>query len=140
MPGSSIGPPGVLLVLLSRDVTSTQVLVRKDAPETPPFLGAPARDDAGQLVLVEELCRTLWANEVSRLYASTLAVELDGERLGLFVGFLDEDANDAPTPPLFEWQDLREAASSLTAPWGPLLADVRQRFIAQSPDEALRVR
>ncbi|MEM9177527.1 MAG: hypothetical protein AAGC67_20105, partial [Myxococcota bacterium] len=93
----------------------------------------------GQLTLARELCHRSWANEVSRLYASTLTVAVEDGRLGLFIGFLDDGADDAPLPAFFEWLDLREASTRLAGPWGELLADVRARFVAQSPDEALRV-
>lgn len=136
----TLGPPGVLLILLRRDVTSTRVLVRYGDVSEGPFARSAARPESGQLELVEELCGANWANEISRLYASTLSVALDDARFGLFVGFLDGDADDAPPPPRYEWRDLREAADGLPAPWGDLLATVRSRFVARSPDEALRVR
>ena len=135
-----LGTPGALLVLLCRDVTSTRVLVRsQDGVETP-FACDAARPGLGQWDLAEALCAVTWANEVSRLYASTLTVTVDEGRVGVFVGFLDDGADDAPPPPFHEWRDLREAARALAAPWGLLLGDVRARFVAQSPDEALRVR
>lgn len=134
------GTPGVLLILLRRDVTSTRVLVRSGDGAVSPFSRSAARPGSSQLDLVEELCRTDWANEISRLYATTLSVVVDDERFGLFVGFLDGDADDAPPPPLRAWRDLRGAADELPAPWGGLLGDVRASFVARSPDEALRVR
>ena len=129
-----------MLVLLRRDVSSTRVLLRSDDPAGAPFAGAAARPNADQWGLVEELCAATWANEINRLYATTLSVTVGDERFGLFVGFLDDDADDAPLPPLFEWRDLRDAAKALSAPWGELLENVRAGFIARSPDEALRIR
>ena len=134
-----LGSPGALLILLRRDVTSTRVLVRSGDATEVPFARAEARAGVGQRQLAAELCEVTWANEVSRLYASTLSVMVDDARLGLFVGFLDGDADDAPPPPQHAWHDLREAADALPEPWGGLLAAVRRDFIAQSPDDALRV-
>lgn len=136
----SLGTPGALLVLLRREETSTRVLVGTPSPDDVPFAWSRSRDDRSQWALAEDLCATTWANEVSRLYASTLSVEQEGERLGVFVGFLDGDADDAPPPLGADWRDLRAAATALPDGWGGLLAQVRERFIARSPDEALRVR
>lgn len=116
------------------------MLVRFGAGGDAPFARLPARSGVGQLELAEALCSDNWANEVSRLYASTLSVTLGDERFGLFVGFLDGDADDAPPPPAYEWQDLRESADEMPAPWGGLLAAVRADFVARSPDDALLVR
>lgn len=135
-----LGLPGVLLVLLCRGVTSTRVLVRAEGGVATPFACEAARPGVGQWELAEGLCAATWANEVSRLYATTLTVTVEGERVGVFVGFLDDGADDAPPLPFHEWRDLREAARDLAAPWGLLLGDVRGHFVAQSPDEALRVR
>ena len=135
-----LGTPGALLVLLCRDVTATRVLVRSEDGVDAPFACEAPRSGVGQWDLAEALCAVTWANEVSRLYASTLTVRVDGGRVGVFVGFLDDGADDAPPPPFYEWRDLREAARALPAPWGLLLGDVRARFVARSPDEALRVR
>ncbi|MGB0621813.1 MAG: hypothetical protein ACPGVZ_20295 [Myxococcota bacterium] len=135
-----LGAPGALLVLLCRGVTSTRVVVRVQEGAETPFACETARPGVGQWDLAEGLCAVTWANEVSRLYATTLTVMVDGGRVGVFVGFLDDGADDAPPPPFHEWRDLREAARELAAPWGLLLGDVRARFVAQSPDEALRVR
>jgi hypothetical protein len=139
-PPERLGAPGALFVLLCRDVTSTRVLIRPHDEVETPFACESARSGVGQLDLVEELCAVTWANEVSRLYATTLTVTVDGGRVGVFVGFLDDSADDAPPPPFYEWCDLREAARDRAAPWGLLLGEVRARFVAQSPDEALRVR
>lgn len=116
------------------------MLVRFGDDGEGPFARLPARPGAGQLELAEALCRDNWANEISRLYASTLSVLCGEERFGLFVGFLDGDADDAPPPPSYEWRDLRASADAMPAPWGGLLAAVRADFVARSPDDALRVR
>ena len=136
----TIGAPGALLILLHRSATSTHVLIGPEERRSGPFAWAAARKGIDQWALAEELCVAHWANEVSRLYASALSTTIDDHRVGLFVGFLDGDSTDAPLPALHEWRDLREAAASIPEPWGALLATVRSRFIAQSPDEALRVR
>ena len=136
----SLGSPGVALALLRRDATSTRVLVRTGGKAVDPLPWAAPRDDVSQWQLAEALCQRTWANEVSRLYASALSIESQGERLGVFVGFLDGDADDAPLPPLASWMDLRGAAAELPDAWGRTLSQVREGFIARSPDEALRVR
>ncbi|MEM9177911.1 MAG: hypothetical protein AAGC67_22115, partial [Myxococcota bacterium] len=56
MSNPSLGAPGVLLVLLSRGVTSTRVLVRSEEGQAIPFAHAAARPGLGQLTLARELC------------------------------------------------------------------------------------
>jgi hypothetical protein len=135
-----LATPGAMLVLLRRDVRSTRVLIDRRDQNRTPFAFAAARGDVGQWSLTEALCRSTWANEVSRLYASELLIDTGRLRAGVFIGFLDDDADDAPLPPEHEWRDLRQAARDLSEPWSSLLRSVRAGFIAQSPDEALRLR
>jgi hypothetical protein len=133
--------PGAMLVVLHRKKTSTDVLVfpvRGEEGSALPW--AEPRAEATQWDLAESLCDETWANRVSRLYASPLSLLHAGRRLGVFVAFLDGDAADAPLPALARWMDLREAMQSLPAPWGETLTAIRERFVARSPDEALRVR
>lgn len=132
--------PGAALALLDRGRTSTRVLLfERDAPD-PPFPWRAPDPARSQWALAEALCVETWANEVSRLYASPLALEHAGHRLGCFVGFLDQDAADAPLPAFAGWHDLRDAAQDPTTPWRAALAEIRRTFVARSPDEALRVR
>lgn len=135
-----LSDPGVLLVLLARDKTSTRVLVFDGEDGREPLPWAPAQPESTQWGLAEALCDAVWSVEVSRLYASALGLEFAGHRLGIFVGFLDGAARDAPPPPHASWQDLRRSADALPAAWGAALADVRAAFVARSPDESMRVR
>lgn len=130
--------PGVLLVLLDRGASSTRVLLfGGDAPSALPW--SAERDGVTQWELAEALCEENWANEVSRLYASSLRFERADVWLGVFVGFLDGSASDAPLPPWAAWHDLRRPPPELSRAWVALLESVRAEFVARSPDEAMRV-
>jgi hypothetical protein len=135
-----LSSPGAVLVLLKRGRTSTDVLVFGERSHERPLPCDAATSGTTQWQLAEGLCEQSWANEVSRLYASTITIEHEGEPLTAFVGFLDRDATDAPLPPLAEWVGLRAAATTLAPPWAALVSRVREAFVARSPDEALRVR
>jgi hypothetical protein len=136
-----ISVPGVMLALLRRKKTSTDLLVfAVDEAEGDVLPWSAPQAGASQWDLAEALCDRTWANRVSRLYASQLSVLHAGRWLGVFVAFLDGDAVDAPPPPLAQWMDLRAAMGSLPAPWGQTLEAIREGFVARSPDEALRVR
>lgn len=132
--------PGVLLVLLDRGATSTKTLVFGELSGRTPLACASSREDMTQWELAESLAEEVWANEITRLYASSLLFDFDAEWFGVFVGFLDGDATDAPLPVGAEWIDLRESMEVLPDGWGSILADVRADFIGRSPDEAMRVR
>ena len=106
-----LSTPGAVLVLLKRGRTSTDVLVFAEPNRPSPLPCDAARVGTTQWQLAETLCKKSWANEVSRLYASTITIEHDDGPLTAFVGFLDGDASDAPLPPLAEWIGLRTAAA-----------------------------
>lgn len=131
-------PPGAVVVLLRRRATSTDVLLLASA--SAPFPCGAARDDGSQWALAERLLDEARLQDVSRLYASALTVESAGVAFGVFVGFLAHDAPGDAVPDGARWVDLREACGALGAPWAGSLADVRERFVARPPDEALRVR
>lgn len=135
-----LAPPGATLVVLRRHKTSTDVLLLATEAGGAPLPCARSRAETTQWDLAEELCEETWANEVSRLYASALSVFHDAAFHGVFVGFLDGDAIDAPLPAMASWTDLREAAATLPEPWAETLGAVREAFVARSPDEALRIR
>ncbi len=145
--------PGVILVVLCRGRASTDVLLfgedaasdgrdeRREAVPRAAFLPrASARSDCTQWQLAERLLSEHRLDEVTRLYASALSVQQAGEAYGIFVGFVEARSRDAAMRAEGEWMDLREAIEWLPAPWSGPLGAVRERFVARSPDEALRVR
>jgi len=151
---SAANGPGVVLVVLRRGRTSTDVLLFDgddepldglDAslaavPRAACLPRADARADRTQWQLAEDLLGENRLDEVSRLYASTLTVHAEEEAYGVFVGFVEGRSQQASTRAAGDWMDLREAIERLPERWAGPLAAVRQRFIARSPDEALRVR
>lgn len=130
--------PGALLVPLRRLGTSTDVLLQRDAPGAP-LAWAPPRHDVTQGGLVEELIRdTRIDPDALRLYASTLTMSGADGPLGVFVAFVAEAPSDASSAGT--WTDLREACDALDPAWAAVLRDVRERFVAQAPDESCRLR
>ncbi len=128
--------PGAVLVVLRRLDTSTDVMLLPVGLEEPPLPCAAARSGQTQRDLVERLIRESGI-EAARLYGSTLMVAGRDGPLGVFVAFAGADASNAASAG--DWTDLRESCRALASPWGPTLSEVRARFVAQAPDEALRI-
>jgi len=135
--GTGSKGPGAALVLLRRLGTSTDVLVLPAGRAGAPLPAAAARSDASQRRLVEELLHESGVDAVQRLYGSALSLPGEDGPLGVFVAFVGADASQ--DHPDAEWMDLRAACRDLAPAWAATLTDVRARFIAQSPDEALRI-
>jgi len=131
--------PGAALVLLRRLATTTDVMLRPPGRDGAPLPCAAPRGDQSQHSLLEDLIRESRAGSVGRLYASTLTVSGAEGPLGVFVAFVEETSSVSPEDD-GGWTDLREASQSLDPPWSAALAAVRERFVAQPPDEALRIR
>ena len=129
--------PGAALVLLRRQATTTDVMLVPPGRDGAPLPCAVPSSDESQHRLAEELIRESRIGPVERLYGSTLAVSGEDGPLGIFVGFVEEAASTAPTG---AWKDLREACQGLAPLWAAALLAVRDRFVAQPPDEALRIR
>ena len=148
--------PGAALVVLRRGRTSTDVLLfgsenPLDDPGAYGDQGAPgshgrllprarARADRTQWQLAEDLLDENRLDEVTRLYASALTIHEENEACGVFVAFVERAVHGGSLRAAGEWVDLREAIARLPEPWSERLGAVRERFIARSPDEALRVR
>jgi hypothetical protein len=124
---------------LCRGDTSTDVLLVRPPGEGPGLPWTAPREGETQWTLAEELVRDSGLPGVDRLYASTLSLDREGRSLGIFVAFVNR-ADTASPPAASEWMDLRAAGEELTPSWSDALLRVRQRFVAQPPDEALRLR
>ena len=131
--GTPPNGPGAALVLLRRHATTTDVFLTSDRDGAPLPCAGP-RGDESQRSLLEVLVHETGA--VDRLYASTLAVPGQNGSLGIFVAFAKDPAT---VPPGGAWVDLREACQSSAPIWAAALSAVRERFVARSPDEALRI-
>jgi hypothetical protein len=129
--------PGAALVLLRRLDTTTDVWILPSRGEGATLPCAAPRSDASQLDLVEELIQDSRVGRVGRLYGSALSIPGERGPLGVFVGFVGAPSEAAGGG---TWMDLREACQGMAPTWASTLSDVRERFIARSPDEALRIR
>jgi len=78
--------------------------------------------------------------------AGLASIDLDARSLPESLSEAAADGRDAPEeaggrgPEAGGWMDLTAASSELAPRWSHLLADVRSRFVARPPDEALRLR
>lgn len=124
-------------MVLRRLGTSTDVMVFPAGRAGAPLPSASPRGDVSQRGLVDELLRESGLARVDRLYGSTLSVPGEDGPLGVFVAFVGAGASYED--PDAAWMDLREASRDLAPAWASTLANVRTRFVAQSPDEALRI-
>lgn len=133
-------PPGVVLVVLRRGRTSTDVLLVSALSGRVALPCSAGSDEKTQWDLAEELLEASLSEAARSLYASSIGMMRDGVHHGVFVSFVGPEMTDAVGADVGSWVDLRDACRDTEPHLSGVLAQVRERFVARSPDEALRVR